>query len=471
MPKIPTFTAKGRPTAEAAGVVSNIKIGLNQTVGAALAPFGKSVEDYYIKKRDNEEKLIAKKAVLELKAESDKIIQSQKDNISEDESINNWKTTFTPLINQKLSTVKNRRVKKLIESSIDLENSESIYHLKQNSFKAYEKESVKLYNDDVNADVAKFKSETNPKLKDKYRDQLYLKAELFNEEHMLGSNDLKKRKEAIDSVLLLTDADSFIGTPDAVEKIKQIDKDINGTKFVSDEIFNNSIYNSYIQKIQSVAVKGDPNADYEEAERLLNELENFKRYNGSKTISGEREAKFATLKQNILTESISHDTFVRKIEQGNKFYTYQTEQKKLLESSFFNSFIPTLNKSIDKERAVEAGLEYDERIDLYVQLNQDATYAEQQQYARQLRIDLQDKYEKVTTEQITSFNLEENKFNVIRETDKIIEAKNNYIADPKAKNILITMSRLNGYVDEQGNPEVIKFYNDYIKILKSRQEG
>jgi hypothetical protein len=89
---------------------------------------------------------------------------------------------------------------------------------------------------------------------------------------MLGSNDLKKRIEAIDSVLLLTDADSFIGTPDAVEKIKKIDKDINGTKFLSDEIFNNSIYNSYKQKIESVAVKGDPNADYEEAERLLNEL-------------------------------------------------------------------------------------------------------------------------------------------------------------------------------------------------------
>ena len=471
MPKIPTFTAKGRPTAEVAGVVSNIKIGLNQTVGAALAPFGKSVEDYYIKKRDNEEKLIAKKAVLELKAESDKIIQSQKDNISEDESINNWKTTFTPLINQKLSTVKNRRVKKLIESSIDLENSESIYHLKQNSFKAYEKESVKLYNDDVNADVAKFKSETNPKLKDKYRDQLYLKAELFNEEHMLGSNDLKKRKEAIDSVLLLTDADSFIGTPDAVEKIKQIDKDINGTKFLSDEIFNNSIYNSYVQKIQSVAVKGDPNADYEEAERLLNELENFERYNGSKTISGKREAQFATLKQNILTESISHDSFVRKIEQGNKFYTYQTEQQKLLESNFFNSMIPTLNKAINKERAVEASLEYGERIDLYVQSNPDASYNEQQQYARQLRIDLYDKYQDVKTEQITAFNLEENKFNVIRETNVIVEAKNNYIADPKAKNILITMSRLNGYVDEQGNPQPIKFYNDYIKILKSRQEG
>ncbi len=471
MPKIPTFESTARPTTDIGAVTTGIQVSPTSTIAAKLLPASDQLANYAIKKRDNEEKLIAKKAILELKSESDKIIESQKDNISEEESINNWKQTFTPLIKQKTSSITNRRVKKLVEDGINLENSESIYHLKQNSFKAYEKESAKIYNDDINADVAKFKSETNPNLKDKYRDQLYLKAELYNEEHMLGSNDLKKRIEAIDSVLLLTDADSLIGTPDAVEKIKQIDKDINGTKFLSDEIFNNSIYNSYKQKIESIAVKGDPNADYEEAERLLNELENFERYNGSKTVSGKREAEFATLKQKILTESIGHDTFVRKIEQGNKFFEYQTEQKKLLESNFFNSFIPALNKAINKERAVEASLEYDERIDLYIQLNQDATYAEQQQYARQLRIDLYDKYEKVTTEQITSFNLEENKFNVIRETDKIIEAKNNYITDPKAKNILITMSRLNGYVDEEGNPEVIRFYNDYIKILKSRQEG
>jgi len=461
MPKIPTFESTARPTTEVGSITTGIQVSPTSTIAAKLLPASDQLANYAIKKRDNEEKLIAKKAILELKSESDKIIESQKDNISEEESINNWKQNFTPLIKQKTSSITNRRVKKLVEDGINLENSESIYHLKQNSFKAYEKESAKIYNDDINADVAKFKSETNPNLKDKYRDQLYLKAELYNEEHMLGSNDLKKRIEAIDSVLLLTDADSFIGTPDAVEKIKKIDKDINGTKFLSDEIFNNSIYNSYKQKIESVAVKGDPNADYEEAERLLNELENFERYNGSKTVSGKREAEFATLKQKILTESIGHDTFVRKIEQGNKFYTYQTEQQKLLESSFFNSMIPTLNKVINKERASEASLEYESRIDLYVESNPDASYPEQQQYARQLRIDLYDKYQDVKTEQITAFNLEENKFNVIRETNVIVEAKN----------ILITMSRLNGYVDEEGNPEVIRFYNDYIKILKSRQEG
>ena len=240
MPKIPTFTAKGRPTAEVGSVASNIRIDPRATMAASILPAARAIESYAIKKRDNEEKLIAKKTVLELKAESDKIIQSQKDNISEEESINNWKNTFTPLIKQKLSTVKSRRVKKLIESGIDLENSESVYHLKQNSFKAYEKESVKTYNDDINADLAKFKTETNPVLKEKYKNQLYIKAELFNEEHMLGSNDLKKRKEAIDSVLLLTDTDSFIGTPDAVNKIKELDKSVNGVKFLSDSAFNSN---------------------------------------------------------------------------------------------------------------------------------------------------------------------------------------------------------------------------------------
>ena len=471
MPKIPTFTAKGRPTAEVGSVASNIRIDPRATMAASILPAARAIESYAIKKRDNEEKLIAKKTVLELKAESDKIIQSQKDNISEEESINNWKNTFTPLIKQKLSTVKNRRVKKLIESGIDLENSESVYHLKQNSFKAYEKESVKTYNDDINADLAKFKTETNPVLKEKYKNQLYIKAELFNEEHMLGSNDLKKRKEAIDSVLLLTDTDSFIGTPDAVNKIKELDKSVNGVKFLSDENFNNSIYNSYVQKIESIAVKGDPNSDYEEAERLLNELENTERYTGSKTISGKREKAFATLKQKILTESIGHDTFVRKIEQGNKFYTYQTEQKKLLEGTFFNAFDASFNKDVNKERAVESSLEYDSRIDLYVQSNPDATYNEQQQYARQLRLDLVDKYEEVSIQQITAFNLEENKFNVIRETSNVISLYEQYQTDPSQKNILITMARLNGYVDEKGKPQVNKFFNDYIEILKSRQEG
>jgi len=111
MPKIPTFTAKGRPTAEVGSVTSNIRIDPRATMAASILPITQAIDNYTIKKRDNEEKLIAKKAILELKGESDKIIQSQKDNISEDESINNWKNTFTPLINKNYLLLKIEELK------------------------------------------------------------------------------------------------------------------------------------------------------------------------------------------------------------------------------------------------------------------------------------------------------------------------------------------------------------------------
>ena len=46
-----------------------------------------------------------------------------------------------------------------------------------------------------------------------------------------------------------------------------------------------------------------------------------------------------------------------------------------------------------------------------------------------------------------------------------------YVKKPEEKTILKTLARWNGYVDEKGNPQVNKFYNDYIKILNQRKEG
>ena len=471
MPKIPTFTATGRPTTDAASVTSNIRIDPRQTLAASLVPVAQAIDNYSIKKRDNEEKLIAKKAVLELKAESDKIIQSQKDNISENEAINNWKTTFTPLINEKLSTVKNRRVKKLIESSIDLENSESIYHLKQNSFKAYEQESTKIYNDEMNIGVNNYKATDNPILKVKYKTDLKDKAEKFNKEHMLGANDLKKRLEGIDIVLLLTDADSFIGLPNAEKQIANLDSSLKGETFLSNENFNKSIYNSYEAKINSLAVEGDPNADYDEAIRLVNELENFERYNGNKVVSGTIEKSFAQLKEKVLGESIRHEDKVTKITQGNAFFDYSQGQKNILELTFFNKYDSSFNKDANKEMAFEAGQEYEQRIDAYLVANPDATYFEKQEYARDLRMNIIDKYEDVKIEQVTAFNLTSNKFNVTRETDAISKLKTEYDADPSKPNTLKTLAKLNGFVDKKGDPDVGALLNAYRIILQDREKN
>jgi len=457
MPTIPTFTAKSSITSEPSSVVSDIKLSPRSTMASALLPAANQVQAYAIKKRDNEEKLQAKKTLLDLKAESDKIVESQKNNPNEEESINVWKTNFQNLSKNKIANIQNKRIKKLVEDSLSLEESESIYHLKTNSFKAYEKESIQVYNDKINMDVAKYKGTDNAILKVKYKEELYRDATDFNNEHELGSSDLENRLKTIDASLLFVDSDYTIGLGfnNAAETIAKLDSSIDGASFINDEIFSNNIFASYNQKINDLTVKGDPNADYDEAERLLSQLESFERYTGSKVVSGDREVKFANLRQRLLTEKVSHDSLVMKIRMGEQFEEYNKNQRSILNSEFFNALDARFNKSANKEKAEEATFEYDQRIELYLSSNPDASLFETQQYSRDLRLNLIDKYQETSIETITAFNLEENKFNVIRE----------------AKNILKTLAKLNGYVDESGKPDVEMFMNDYTKILKQRQEG
>jgi hypothetical protein len=61
MPKIPTFITSARPTAEVGSVQSNIQIGLNQTIGSALAPVTQQIVDYKVKQKDFENKTEALK--------------------------------------------------------------------------------------------------------------------------------------------------------------------------------------------------------------------------------------------------------------------------------------------------------------------------------------------------------------------------------------------------------------------------
>jgi hypothetical protein len=473
MPKIPTFTAKSSITSEPSSVVSDIQLSPRSTMASALLPAANQVQAYAIKKRDNEEKLEAKKTLLNLKAESDKIVESQKDNPNEQESIDVWKNNFQKLSNNKIANIKNKRIKKLVEDSLSLEESESIYHLKTNSFKAYEKQSIQVYNDKINMDVAKYKGTDNAILKVKYKEELYRDATDFNNEHELGSSDLENRLKTIDASLLFVDSDYTIGLGfnNAAETIAKLDSGINGASFINDEIFSNNIFASYNQKINDLTIKGDPNADYDEAERLLSQLESFERYTGSKVVSGDREVKFANLRQRLLTEKVSHDSLVLKIRMGEEFEEYNKNQRSILNSEFFNALDARFNKSANKEKAEEATFEYDQRIELYLSSNPDASLFETQQYARDLRLNLIDKYQETSIQTITAFNLEENKFNVIREAKDVNRSYQEYQSDPQAKNILKTLAKLNGYLNEDGSPDVNAFMNDYTKILKQRQEG
>ena len=70
MPKIPTFTAAGRPTAEVGSIKTNIQIPLSQTIGTALAPITKAVAQHAVNEKNLENKSEAlsleNKALLEL---------------------------------------------------------------------------------------------------------------------------------------------------------------------------------------------------------------------------------------------------------------------------------------------------------------------------------------------------------------------------------------------------------------------
>ena len=478
MPKIPTFTAEKSMTSEASSIVSNIKLSPRSTVASALIPATKQVQAYAIKKRDNEEKLQAKKTLLELKAESDKIIESQKDNPNEAESISVWENTFKQLSNNKLANIKNKRIKKLVEDSLELENLESVYHLKTNSFKAYEKQSVQVYNDKINMDVAKYKSTDNPILKAKYKNEIYRDAENFNKEHELGSADLKKRLQKIDATLLFTDADYTIGLgfENAAESIAKLDSDINGASFISDDLFGNNIFNIYSQKINDLTIKGDHDSDYDEAIRLLSQLENFKRYTGSKVISEKREIQFADLKQKVLVEEVQHENLLNKQVDNKAFLDFSDDSKNSLLKNITDNksgIPPTLE---DRLMANEIEAEYDQMLRDYLDADPEASLINKKSFVRNLTFSLINIYQDRKISKIKSRSFTEDTFDIIAEKNRVMEdvkllaldqldltTRMRYERLAKAQGYVTTVN-VNGKQQKVG--DIGAFLNEYLPILQ-----
>ena len=463
MPKIPTFTATGRPTADAPGVRTGIQVSPTATIGATLLPAAETITNYSIKKRNNEEKLLADKIILELDSESDKIIQSQKQNIVEEDAINNWKNTFTPLVNQKLSTIKNRRVKNLVERGIDLQNSTSIYQLKKNSFEAYQGDSLVNVNNKITSNIGKYATSDNPIMKVKYKTITKQIIKDYVEEFNLPKNVLDQKLEAADRDFLLSDINQFAGQVNGAEQINNLDISLKGTNFLNDEDFGAGVYSAYNNKISELTVKGNPNSDYDRALELVDELKNFKRSNGYKVDTGKLSVQISNLEQKVLTEKISHDSLIRKQGDNRLFYDYSESLKKDLSQSIADPYgQPEL---FDRMAATEIEQEFDKRINNYVSANPDATLEEKRAYARSVTFVLANKYEDNKILKQSEFNLQ------LSDTD-LVDQYNTTISDMKklADGTLDqdtiesyeSLARANGYQDIQS------FMNDYIPILNSQ---
>ena len=214
MPKIPTFTSEARPTAQAAGVVSNIKIGLNQTVGAALAPLGKSAEDYYIKQRDNNEKLKAKQKFYEMKAESDKIQKKQENNPDDLSAVTTYNQEFGQYRKQQLSQIQNKRVRKKIELLLDSDQAENVYKIKSASFKASEDQNLSMYNTEQNTLAAEYSLTNDVDLKNIAKQKRIESAIEFENMNLMGKPWLDKEIQTINTDSAIFDADVAIANND-----------------------------------------------------------------------------------------------------------------------------------------------------------------------------------------------------------------------------------------------------------------
>ena len=214
MPKIPTYTAQGRPTTEVGSLRSNIKLDPTRTMASGLLPAAKAINDYHVKQRDNNEKLEARKTFYEMKAESDKIIESYKNNSDEFESVNRYNGEFDSYKNQKLSQIKNKRIKKRLELLLAEDQAENVYKIKKNSFDAFETNETQTYNDGQNILANEYALATDKSLKNiKLNKMIDLAAE-HGDIHQKGEAWLKEETNKIKANSELFEVDSALASKD-----------------------------------------------------------------------------------------------------------------------------------------------------------------------------------------------------------------------------------------------------------------
>ena len=463
MPKIPTFEARGRPTADAPGVTTGIQISPTATPAAGLLPSLNALTDYSIKKRDIAEKVQANKKVFEIKGELDKYLKAEEQNIDDENAINNFKTKYNDYIKQELSLVTNNRVKKRIQQNLDLEYSEYVYNIKKNSYTALEKNALEDVNNNITSYTSKYSTTQDVQLKSKYRTEAQNKIKQFADDFDLPKNVLDKKLEALDRDFLLADMQQFAGNINGVDAIKFADNAYGGEKVLNNDDFGKGVFNGYKQKISELTVKGDPNSDYDRAIELIDELKEFKRDNGYEIKIGDISVQIDNLEQKILNEQISHDKIIKNQGENKLFYSYANDLKNNLSKSIADPFgQPEL---VDRLAATEIEQQFDKRIKEYVLANPDATLAEKRAYARSTTYVLQNKYEENKILKTSVFNLQ------LSDTD-IVSQYNDTVNDMKklAEGTLDqdtiesyeSLARVNGYQDIQS------FINDWLPILKSQ---
>jgi len=123
MPKIPTFEAQQRPTAQVVSPISQFEISPEKAGSAfgALAGGLDAASEYYAREQAIKDKTEATKNYLELDLELDKIEKGAIQNIDPSQATDTFKQQFEFLKKEKISGMQNKAAAKILEDKLNLE--------------------------------------------------------------------------------------------------------------------------------------------------------------------------------------------------------------------------------------------------------------------------------------------------------------------------------------------------------------
>ena len=150
MPKIPTFTATAEMTTRSSGIQTNLQASMKDSPLTALEPALAQVNKYYLKQRDIREKTEAKKKALEVFNEADTIVADLENNSNEEEALSVFNEKFKTILNTKLGTTDNARIKSLLQNNVDINLPKKISAIKTNSRNALELDMKITHDNDQN---------------------------------------------------------------------------------------------------------------------------------------------------------------------------------------------------------------------------------------------------------------------------------------------------------------------------------
>jgi hypothetical protein len=227
MPKIPTFTSKARPTEEVGSIQSNIKIDPTRTMGAGLSAIAGVAQDYYIKQRDNVEKLEAKKKFYEMKAEENRVVEKLKNNADEFGVVDIYNNEFGFYKDSTIKGIENKRVRDKVQQLFDLDQPETIYKLQKNAFSKYESQENEMYATEQTIKASEYSLETDKDLKAQKKRQRIDIAKEYESKMVMGKEWLSKELKKIETDSVMFDADKAMANKDygsALNILKTADK-------------------------------------------------------------------------------------------------------------------------------------------------------------------------------------------------------------------------------------------------------